>query len=259
MGWTLRVSLVAAVLVIAGAAPGIALGQVSHCEEEERTEPAGEGAENLLELQPNAARPTFDVELSYNTDGGDEISFTPMAGRRPGAAADVAAEFTDAPRYDGQRLKGQRHVAARPSESGRQILVEACFANVPKYAAGRWEGTISVYGPRLSDFTYAIVVTTKWPRWTALVAIATTILGSLAVALVSGGLDRPGKDWREYLRVGFALVLALALAMLPYWSVYASNETWGSTPAADITALVTASFAAAIGGFATAKRLIAGK
>lgn len=252
-------ALVSAFLVAVGALdPAAALGQTPPCKERETTRPAAEDATNLLELQSNAARPTFDVELAYNTNGGDDISFTPMAGRRP-SSADVGAEFTDAPRYDGRRLRGERFVAAHASESGRQIVLEACFEKIPEYDAGRWEGTISIYGPQLSDFTYAIVVTTKWPRWTAIAAIVVTIVLALVAALVTNQLRLPKQDWRRdwkaYLVLAFTLVVAVAVAGLPYWSVYVSNETWGSTPATDLTALVTATFGAAVAGLATAKKL----
>lgn len=93
------------------------------------------------------------------------------------------------------------------------------------------------------------------PRWTAWVTILATIVGSLIVAVLTEVLKTPGgfKDW---LKIIFTLVLALALGLLPYWSVYASNETWGSTPPSDLIALISATFGAVIGGFATAKRLL---
>jgi hypothetical protein len=157
-----------------------------------------------------------------------------------------------------RRLKGDRFIAAHASKSGRSIVLEACFENIPQYAAGRYEGTVALFGPKLADFTYAMVVTTKWPRWTALLTILITIIGSLIVGVITGLLARPSqaRDWKGWLRLVFALGLALILAALPYWSVYASNETWGSTPPADLTALVTATFAAAAGGFATAGKLL---
>jgi len=251
--------LVSACVVSIGALDvSVAHGQTLPCKEAEKTQPAPEKAKNLIELQPNAARPTFDVELDYQTSGDDGISFTPKAGKRPGPEADVAAEFTDAPRFKGHRLKGDRFVAAHATNSGRSVVLGVCFQKIPKYAAGRYEGTVSVFGPKLADFTYAIVVTTKWPRWTAWVAILITILGSLIVAIITGALTGPSQrsDWKGWLRLSFAVVFALALAALPYWSVYASNETWGSTPPADLTALVTATFAAAAGGFATAGKLL---
>jgi hypothetical protein len=248
--------LVAGCAVVVGALDAtVAYGQTPSCKEVEQTQPAPENAQNLIELAPNAARPTFDVELDYHAEGKDDISFLPKAGRRPGTDADVAAEFTDAPRYKGDRLKGDRFISAHASKSGRSIVLYVCFEKIPGYAAGRWEGTVAIFGPKLSDFTYAIVVTTKWPRWTAAVTILFTIIGSLIVAVITGVLNRPA-SWRGWLKIVFTLGLALALGLLPYWSVYASNETWGSTPPSDLIALVSATFGAVIGGFAIAKRLL---
>lgn len=250
------VLLVTACAVVVGALDAtVAHGQTPPCKEAEKTQPAAENAQNPIELAPNAARPTFDVELDDHTDGKDDISFPPKAGRRPGSDADVAAEFTDAPRYKGHGLKGDRFIAAHASKSGRSIVLYVCFEKIPEYAAGRWEGTVAIFGPELSDFTYAIVVTTKWPRWTAWVTILLTIVGSLIVAIITGVLKSP-TGFKDWLKIIFTLVLALVLGLLPYWSVYSSNETWGSTPPSDLIALVSATFGAVIGGFATAKKLL---
>lgn len=247
--------VMACVIGISAMEATTAYGQTPSCRELETTEPAPENAQNLIELAPNAARPTFDVGLDYSTDGKDDISFPAKAGRRPGRDADVAAEFIDAPRYKGHALKGDRSAAAHASKSGRSILLYACFDNIPHYAAGRWEGTVAIFGPELADFTYAIVVTTKWPRWTAWAVILVTIVGSLIVAILTGVLNTP-KNWKDGLKIVFTLVIALVLGLLPYWSVYVSNETWGSTPPSDLIALASATFGAVIGGFALAKKLL---
>ena len=251
--WVLSISACAVVVCALDAT--VANAQTPSCKEAENTQPAPENAKNLIELAPNPARPTFDVELDYHTDGKDDISFPPKAGRRPGTNADVAAEITDAPRYKGHGLKGDRFVAAHASKSGRNIILYACFENVPSYAAGRWEGTVAIFGPKLSDFTYAIVVTTKWPRWIAWATILVTILGSLIVAIITGALNSP-VGLKGWLKIIVTVALALALGVLPYWSVYASNEIWGSTPSSDLIALVSATFGAVIGAFATAKKLL---
>ena len=235
----------------------VARGQTPPCKEVEKTQPAPENAKNLVELQSNAARPTFDVQLDSRTKGDDNISFTPQAGARPGSTADVAAEFTDAPRYKGERLGGQEFIAAHASESGRRIVVEACFENVPSFTAGRYEGTTALFGPKLADFNYAIVVTTKWPRWVAWSLIGLTFVAALLIAGLTGQFQSATWTGRAaYAKIALTVLLALGLAVLTYWSVYASNETWGSTPASDLVALVSATFAAAIGGIATAKKLL---
>jgi hypothetical protein len=228
------------------------------CKEVETTKPSASGAKNLTELQPNAARPTFDVKLDYSTSGDDYISFTPKAGGKSGATANVAAEFTDAPRFKGDRLTGDAFIAAHASKSGRRVVVYACFENLSQYTAGRYQGTVALFGPQLADFTYAIVITTKWPRWIALVTILVTVIGALFIGFVTNTFSRPAnrRDGMGWLRVIIGFIIATALGALPYWSVYASNETWGSTPPSDLTALVTATFTAAVGGLALAAKIL---
>lgn len=262
------VALLTICLAAVGAAHASpARGETQPCKEHETSAPAPENAKNLLELQPNAARPTFDIELGYATSGSDGISFVPKAGKRPGQRAKVAAEFTDAPRFEGQRLGGDQFVAAEASESGRRIFLQACFESVPQYAAGRYAGTLAIYGPKIADFTYAIVVTTKWPRWTALLTIGLVFFFAIGVAFFTDVLTFPerkkgttskGERWKGYVKVAFAAVFAGVLAALSYWSVYASNETWGSDPPSDLTALASAAFAAAVGGLVTARKLLSG-
>jgi hypothetical protein len=228
------------------------------CREVETTQPAPEDATNLIELQPNALEPTFSVQLDDSTAGEDDISFQPQGRQRPGTDADVAAEFIDQPRYKGHRLGGDQAIAAHASKSGRSIVLYVCLDNVPQYAAGRYEGSVALYGPKLADFTYAIVVTTKWPSWTAWTIIGLTIVGALLIGFLTGTFSFPSawRNWKGWIRLVLAVVFAVAFALLPYWSVYASNETWGSTPASDLTALVAATFAAAAGGLALANKLL---
>ena len=139
---------------------------------------------------------------------------------------------------------------------------------VPQYAAGRYEGTVHVYGPKIADFYYAIVVTTKWPSWIAVLTILLTFLGCIVVAFFTDVLVLPGRKesltsnkgerLKGSVTLVFAGVFAIGLAALSYWSVYASNETWGSDPPSDLTALVSAAFAAAIGGRISARKLLLG-
>ena len=129
------------------------------------------------------------------------------------------------------------------------------------YPGGTLRGWSPCTGPKIADFTYAIIVSTKWPRWIALLTIAVTFIGSMMVGSLGGALTLPQREERTrakgYVTLGFAGVFAVALAALSYWSIYASDETWGSDPPSDLTALVDA-FAAAIGGLITAKKLLSG-
>jgi hypothetical protein len=227
------------------------------CKEQETTEPAADDAKDLLELQPNTARPTFDVSLKDEASGGDEISFSPAGGKRVGRKADIGAEVTDIPRAKSERLGGRLSVAAHANESGRRVVVEICLDEVPRFAAGRYEGTISVFGPRFADFNYALVITAKWPWWSAVAVIVVTVAGFLLVASLTGLLafEMP-KGWKSSAATALGGVVAAFLGGVTYWSIYAKNDTWGDEPGTHMTALVIASFTAATGGAATLRRVL---
>jgi hypothetical protein len=259
--WAAGAALVIACALAALVCAPSGAAQAEPCDEDEQTDPADPDAQNLLELQTNAKRPTFVIKLDYASSGTDWISFVPKGGKRPGRNADVAAEFTDALSFEGERLGGVQRIAAHANKSGRWIVVEACIRDIPDRTAGRYEGTISVFGPPISDFTYAIVVTTKWPRWAAIVTMFATVLLALAIAVYTDqiSVSRQGfRNWKTYIRVPVTVVIALVLAAIPYWSVYENNETWGAALGADLTALVTATFGATVAGIAAANRFLAG-
>jgi hypothetical protein len=258
-----RVVLLVLLSVLASLVPSVARAETPLCQENETAEPAPENQTGLIELQSNAARATFDVKLDDHTSGSDTITFNPQAGKRPGRDAVIAAEITDSLRLNGQPLGGTLHVGAGPNGSGRRVVLEACLENVPQFTAGRYQGTVSIYGPKLADFNYAIVVTTKWPPWIALLCILVTLVAFVGITIVGG-------QWKLKLprgktplhKVGYVfttlvtLVIVVALAGATYWSVYSSNQTWGENPAGDVLGLIGTSFAAAAAGFATANKLL---
>jgi hypothetical protein len=154
-------------------------------------------------------------------------------------------------------------VAAHPSQSGRSVVVEACFENVNHWYAGSYEGTIRVYGPQIADFNYALVVTTKWPPWVALVVIFATVVFSVLVLLFLPQVPNPALNlpaqktfweelkamWRPWLGLFLGIVVAAVLAGLTYWTNYEANDTWGSDPQAQILALALAAFGATVIGY----------
>ncbi|HEY7604365.1 MAG TPA: hypothetical protein VH760_08875 [Gaiellaceae bacterium] len=239
---------VVALLLSAAAARGAATDGVPACKEVETTEPAADDATGLILLQSNAARPTFDIALADKSDGDDQITFTPTGGMDLGRTADVAAELTDFPRRSTHRLHGLVSVAAHPSKSGERVVVEACLENVRNWDAGQYKGTVSVYGPTIADFSYAVVITSKWPWWVAVAVIGATVIFSLLIVVLLG--PKPSrKPWKWALSVGIGFVVGVFLAALSYWSVYVTNDTWGEDPQAQIVALVMASFAATVAGY----------
>ncbi len=256
------VALAAGLLVVGTAGAQGAAKTVGTCKEKEGTPPSSPNDQNLIELQANKARPTFDVGLADKPDGKDNISFSPKGGERIGNR--VAAEVVDTPRAGKHRLRAELLIAAHPSKSGRTVVVEACFRNSDHWYAESYAGTIRVYGPRLTDFNYALVVTTKWPWWVAIVVIGATVLFSVLVFVFLPRVPNPQlklgwKAWRAWLALILGIVVGAVLAVLTYWSLYEANDTWGSDPQAQILALVMASFSATVIGYgavASAQRQI---
>ncbi|MGE5273985.1 MAG: hypothetical protein ACM3QU_09560 [Verrucomicrobiota bacterium] len=226
------------------------------CEEVETTEPAPDNATGLVELQSNAARPTFDIGLADKANGDDQITFSPKGGEHVGRTTDVAAELTDYPRRSTHRLNGRIFVAAHPSKSGERVVVEACLENVRNWDAGQYKGTVAVYGPTVADFTYALVVTSKWPWWVAVGVIGATILFSAVLFFLLGTRPTAG-FWKWLLASLLGLIVGGLLAALSYWSVYVTNDTWGEDPQAQIVALAMASFAATVTGYGAVRAALA--
>lgn len=190
---TLAISAVALVTGLALAGQAGAQGaetKVPPCKEnEKKTLPASAAT---IELQPNKARPTFDVGLANKSEGNDSIFFSPKANERITNDSQVAAELLGTPRAGKHPFHaGQIFVAAHPSQSGRSVVVEACFEDVNHWYAGSYEGTIRVYGPKIADFNYALVVTTKWPPWVALLVIFATVVFSVVVLLFLPQVPNP--------------------------------------------------------------------
>jgi hypothetical protein len=247
--------------------------KVPLCKENEKeTQPASSATTNPIELQANKARPTFDVGLADKSEGDDNIFFSPKAGER--IDSQVAAEMLGSPRAGRHRFHGMISVAAHPSQSGRSAVVEACFENVNHWSAGSYEGTIRVYGPQIADFNYALVVTTKWPFWVALVVIGATVIFSILVFLFLPQIPNPALNpqvpsvegrwwkrllkkswaklkagWRPWLGLLLGIVVGGVLAGLTYWTQYEANDTWGSDPQAQILALALAAFGATVIGY----------
>jgi hypothetical protein len=91
--------------------------------------------------------------------------------------------------------------------------------------------------------------------WVAIATILVTIAMSLAIAFATRQLVKP-QGWVGALKLIATLGIALGLGALTFWSVYLSNETFGSTPNSDLIALVSATFGAVLAGLATAKKLL---
>jgi hypothetical protein len=78
------------------------------------------------------------------------------------------------------------------------------------------------------------VVTTKWPRWSAVALLVGAAIAFFAIAIVTNSLVyQASNQGRQLLGTLFSALVALAALAPVYWSSYAKSPTWGSNPEAD--------------------------
>jgi hypothetical protein len=179
-----------------------AFAQVSECKNEpEKANAAPLGAKDLIQLQPNAARPTLDIALADKSGGTDKISFLPKAGRRVGVGTRVAAELTDAPRTGSAPLGGDIFVRANGTATARGVWrSQSAWRIFQDSRPAVYLGTITIYGPDFADFNYALAITTKWPWWSAVTIIGVVLVAFAAIALISDFWLREEEDDLELRR-----------------------------------------------------------
>jgi hypothetical protein len=236
-----------------------AFAQVSECKNEpEKANAAPLGAKDLIQLQPNAARPTLDIALADKSGGTDKISFLPKAGRRVGVGTRVAAELTDAPRTGSAPLGGDIFVRANGTATARGVWrSQSAWRIFQDSRPAVYLGTITIYGPDFADFNYALAITTKWPWWSAVTIIGVVLVAFAAIALISdfSGSEKKKMTWSYGGGLVIGISIGLVLGALTYFTIYSKNATWGEDPGTQITALAIASFTAATGGFLAGRRL----
>ena len=215
-------------------------------------------ATGLMELEPNANRPTFDIALDDHRDR-DNVLQLARKGKTRLQALDAGADLIEFPRTGTDRLDGALQLAAKVNPSQTRVEVYACLTSNATWDAGRYEGTFLVYGPNIQDPTYAIVVTAKWPFWVAIVVLAAAVLLFLLIAWTSDSLTFQNDKQRKLVPTLVGVAFAIGAAVPVYVSSYASNPTWGSDPATQLLALGTAGLTAATAGLAAAHRLFGGK
>jgi hypothetical protein len=251
--------LICTSVALAAAAPAGGQGAEDQCTET-AVRPSSPGAENLNDIAPSARRPTFDVAMADDSARQDQLNLPPKSGTRFSAPLDVSVDLIDTPTSEAAgRLDGNVKLAATVNASRTRVVTIACVEGVSPWDAGRYEGTILISGPRFADFTYPLVITARYPWWSAVLILGCAAGVFFAIALVTGSLvyKNPQKDRKilgSLIGVGFALV-----AMAPvYWSSYVDNPTWGANIGSEFLALGVAGFTAATAGLAAAHRLLGG-
>jgi hypothetical protein len=266
MSRTNSFGIAALVLGMFLATGGVASAAVS-CNEAAGGIPTGRAGKRAT-LQPNTARNSVLMSLGRHDDLADDISFSIKGGpltklpkgekpakRRRRMRRSVTADVVEWPRTSSERLDADVDVEATPSRLGNRVILEVCVERNEARSAGQFEGAISISGPHVAEFTYPIVVTTKWSPVVPIAVLALAIAAFIAMAYATSSLTF-GLDAKKKTAGFLGLAIAVAAGTLTYWGQYGKNPTWGDDPGSQITALAIAGFTAAVGGLAAAQRLL---
>lgn len=211
-------------------------------------------AKNPIELQANRSRPTFTIALADGDRANAAISLVPKNRVRV-QRDNVSAQVIEVPRKGSERIHADVTAAAKPGAGGSVVFLRVCVNHAGIFKAGSYEGTVRIYGPRITELDYALVITQKWPWWSA---VGLLVLAGAAFFLVTWLTDSFtfGLKNRKLL-AGLAGAAITAAAIVPtFFGTYWNNDTWGADPGSNVTGLVTAGFTAAVGGLALAHRLL---
>jgi hypothetical protein len=246
------------VVVLLYAGPALA----ATCEVEEAG-PSPAGTTGLAELQANADRPALTLDLAGLKSDSDDVT---LATKGDASVAsdpqkvdpnDATTDIRDSPRKANDRLDGNVVTSATTRRGNKSVRIDICVDSASTWQAGTYEGTVTIDGPRLQQFSYPIVIKKKWPWWTAFVVLVLVVLGYIAYAAGQGNAPAAKTKTGSIRTKLVYFAVSAAGGLLVYWSVYVKNETWGENPAADIAALALAGVTGAIGGGTAARAAFA--
>jgi hypothetical protein len=221
----------------------------SNCEEK-----AGPGlsVKSPRELTANPSKPTLTIPLKGKTDASRDVRLPVNGDKTVGKTARAAsAEIIEAPSLKDDPIDADVSVAAAPTQAGRSVTVYACVTNSDLLQAGKYEGLVEVTGTRIEPFSYAIVVTQRYPFWIPAGILAVLWLGILLAEVFRKKTPTGSK--------GNFIVAALAAFLLAgtYFGQYVYNDTWGDNLGEQITALLAAGGTAVAAARAAATKFAA--
>ncbi len=233
-------------------------GVLARCDEL-KAQRAALGAQ--AELQPNRGRPTLTINLADRLWAFDDITFGSKERVRipDGPKLRTSARFIDTPRRSADERIDSRYAAeARPVVGGTAVELAVCVSRGGRLTAGAFQGTVRIYGPRVNDFDYAVVVNQKWPWQTAVATLWYAGLAFVIVAMLSGSLTfDPARTGLSKWGASAAGVVFALVAMAPtFFGAYWNNRVWGSEPWTHVGGLAAAGFTAAFAGLAAAQKFI---
>jgi hypothetical protein len=264
-GLLLVVAVVPAVLVLDALRPGdkqtnAVADDKAMCREVKGKQAAPNNPENPgIELQSNRARPTLAIALADRQSAVDSISFStkdrllvPDTRRER-----TSAVLLETPRRSAtEPFDGDVKVKASPLVGGTIVRLTACVDRGSILKAGAFQGTARIYGPKVADFDYAVIVTEKWPWQIAVAILWYAGLAFVIVAWLTGSLAF-GHE-KRVIPVAGGIVVGL-IAMVPtFFGTYWNNATWGSDPGTHVSGLATAGLTAALAGLAAAHKVLGG-
>jgi hypothetical protein len=217
--------------------------------------PSPKRTARLAELEPNANRVALALNLGGDTSDADDVTLAtkrerpitqdPADPRRKEATADIGDSLRD----DNDRLDATVSTRATPRRGGTTVGVGLCVDAADQWQAGTFGGTVTIDGPRLKRFAYPMVVTKKWPWWSAFFLILLIVGGYILYAWGRGNAPSVQPEEKGWWRTKFVYFgVSAAGGLLVYWSVYVESQTWGENPPADIAALALATLTGAIAG-----------
>ena len=203
-------------------------------------------AKKLKELAPNPQRPSLTMPLDSGDSASDDIALPVKGKKRIGLSKAAASADFEKPRMGDHPLRANVRVAAAPTALGTGVRVYACISNKRQWEAGTFTGSVTVYGPRFSEFSYPLVVTSKWPVWVPVAII-------LSVLLIFGIMEALRQETGKA-GTSIYFVIAIAAGAATYFGQYDSVATWGDNPGAQLTGLAVAVVTAAAAGRGAAKK-----
>jgi hypothetical protein len=260
-------------LILAVAVPGVFVGLqlttrakpsgVHEACAEPKAKRAAPGKKGV-QLQANRARPTMALALADKTSDLDTISFSSKGRQRvpDNPRARTSAFLIETLRKSpASPYEGRVTVKANGAVGTTVVRLTVCVSRGKILSAGAFQGTVRIYGPRVADFDYAVIVTQKWPWYVAASILWYAGLLFVIVAWRTQSLTfnpvTPSKAGvGNYIATVTGIVLGL-IAMVPtFFGTYWNNATWGSDPGTQISGLAIAGLTAALAGLAAAHKLL---
>jgi hypothetical protein len=216
-----------------------------------------------IELQSNRARPSMAIALADQQSAIDSIAFS-TKGRQTAPdnpRANTSAILTEAPRRAAaERFDGEVEAMAETLAGRTIVVLTVCVTRGDALRAGAFQGTARIYGPKVADFDYAVIITEKWPWYVAAAILWYAGLLFVVAAWRTNSLTfnrTPGEHGVGPVVATVTGTVIGLVAMVPtFFGTYWNNATWGSDPGTQLAGLATAGLTAAFAGLAAAHKLL---